>query len=204
MKGEIMKKLLWMVSLAMFGINLNALANDSVIKLPQPNMTGGMPLMEAIDNRHTERSFGLKEIDNQVLSEILYCAWGVSHDGKRTIPTSMNKQNLEVYVIKADGAWLYDGKENTLTQVSKEDLRPFFNQQDYMKNVPLNLLYVGTDAKNSPMHAGSAYQNVGLYAASRGLNNVVRGYFDKKGVAKALNLKEEEVLVSQALGWPNN
>ena len=200
-----MKKLFWMVSLAMFGINLNALANDSVIKLPQPNMTGGMPLMEAIDNRHTERSFGLKEIDNQVLSEILYCAWGVSHDGKRTIPTSMNKQNLEVYVIKADGAWLYDGKENTLTQVSKEDLRPFFNQQDYMKNVPLNLLYVGTDAKNSPMHAGSAYQNVGLYAASRGLNNVVRGYFDKKGVAKALNLKEEEeVLVSQALGWPNN
>ena len=52
------------------------------------------------------------------------------------------------------------------------------------------------------MHAGSAYQNVGLYAASKGMHSVVRGYFDNDRVAKALNLENgERAIVSQAIGW---
>ena len=75
--------------------------------------------------------------------------------------------------------------------------------QDFVKGVPLILVYVGTDAKNSPLHAGSAYQNVGLYAASVGLNNVVRGYFDRNAAAKALQLlPNEQVIISQVVGWP--
>ena len=53
------------------------------------------------------------------------------------------------------------------------------------------------------MHAGSAYQNVGLYCANKGLNNVVRGYFDKDELAKALSLCEnQKIVISQAIGWP--
>ena len=72
-----------------------------------------------------------------------------------------------------------------------------------MKNVPLVLIYTGSKDEDYPaMHAGSAYQNVGLYAASRGLGAVVRGYFDKEAVAKALNLPNSEaVIISQATGW---
>ena len=136
------------------------------------------------------------------LSEILWVAFGISHDGKRTIPTAMNQQNLKVYVVRNDGAWLYDAAENSLTQVTAENLQPLFATQDFMKDVPVNLVYVGSDEKYSPMHAGSAYQNVGLYAASKGMHSVVRGYFDNDRVTKALNLENgERAIVSQAIGW---
>lgn len=177
-------------------------AQQTVKKLPAPQTAGGVPLMEAIQNRHSGREFSAEKIDDQTLSDILYAAWGISHDGKRTIPTSMNKQNLAVYVIQPDGAWLYDAAGHQLQQVTAKDIRPLFNQQDFMADAQLTLVFTGTDPKNSPMHAGSAYQNVGLYAASRGLNNVVRGWFDRDGVARELGLKPEEVIISQTLGWP--
>ena len=77
-----------------------------------------------------------------------------------------------------------------------------FATQDFVEKAPLTLLYTGSDSKNSPMHAGSAYQNVGLYCTSKGLNNVVRGYFDYEEVQKELNLPEDEkVIISQTIGW---
>lgn len=171
-------------------------------KLPQPIITGGKPLMETLSARKTERTFSKKAIDDQTLSEILWSAWGISHDGKRTIPTSMNKQNLKVYALKVDGVWRYNAENNTLEQISKQDMRPLFATQDFVKTAPLTLLYTGTDIKNSPLHAGSAYQNVGLYCASKGLNNVVRGYFDYEQVEKALKFPtEEKAIISQTIGW---
>ena len=170
--------------------------------LPSPILSGGKPLMETIALRKSERTFSNKEIDTQTLSNILWSAWGISHDGKRTIPTSMNKQNLKVYVIKSDGVWLYNAHNNSLEAISSKDIRPLFATQDFVKTAPLTLLYTGTDEKNSPLHAGSAYQNVGLYCASQGLNNVVRGYFDHEQVEKSLNFpQEEKAIISQTIGW---
>ena len=171
-------------------------------KLPQPVITGGKPLMEVIASRKTERTYSEKTIDEQTLSEILWSAWGISHDDKRTIPTSRNKQDLKVYALKSDGVWLYNAQKNILELVSNKDIRKLFATQDFVDTAPLTLLYTGSDSKNSPMHAGSAYQNVGLYCASKGLNNVVRGYFDYEQVQKELNLPEDEkVIISQTIGW---
>lgn len=177
-------------------------AQQTTVKLPAPDTTGGKPLMQTLSQRHSAREFSPRAIDNQTLSEILWSAWGISHDGKRTIPTSMNKQNLNVYVLKQDGTWLYDAKNNQLQPVNSQDFRPYLAQQDYVMDAPLTLVFTGSDPKNSPLHAGSAYQNVGLYCASKGLNNVVRAYFDHEKLKKALNLKGgEDVIVSQTIGW---
>ena len=171
-------------------------------ELPHPILTGGKPLMEAIALRKSERTFSKKNIDAQTLSEILWSAWGISHDGKRTIPTSMNKQNLKVYVFKSDGVWLYNATNNSLESIIHNDKRSLFATQDFVKSAPLTLLYTGTDSKNSPLHAGSSYQNVGLYCASKGLNNVVRGYFDRELIEQSLNLPpEEKAIISQTIGW---
>lgn len=194
------KKVFSMV-LALFCVVSSARAEDVVKKLPAPVITGGKPVMDVISERKTDRTFTNKAIDDQTLSDLLYTAWGVSHDGKRTIPTARNKQEMNVYVVQADGVWLYDGPNNSLKQVSADNILPFFASQDFMKDVPLVLVYTDSDEKYGAMHAGSAYQNVGLYAAYRNLHNVVRGMFDKEAVAKALNLKPDEVLISQAIGW---
>ena len=174
----------------------------TVQKLPKPIITGGKPLMEVIASRKTERTYSKKTIDEQTLSEILWSAWGISHEDKRTIPTSRNKQNLKVYAIKADGVWLYNAEKNTLELVSNKDMRKLFATQEFVEAAPLTLLYTGSDSKNSPMHAGSAYQNVGLYCTSKGLNNVVRGYFDYEQAQKELNLpQDEKIIISQTIGW---
>lgn len=171
-------------------------------KLPAPVLTSGKPLMQTLNERRSVREFSSRPIDNQTLGEILWAAWGISHGGKHTIPTSMNKQDLKLYVVKADGAWIYTPQKHSLSRITDQDLRPILATQDYVKDAPLNLIYTGNDKKNSPLHAGSAYQNVGLYAASRGLNNVVRGYFDRNAVHKALELPVgEDVIISQTIGW---
>lgn len=173
-------------------------------KLPEPDKTGGMPLMQTLSERKTTRQFSDKAIDDQTLSEILWSAYGVNRaNGLRTIPTAMNQKNMEVYVFKADGIWRYDADNNSLLPVSDKNMLSLFSSQDYMKDVPLVLVYTGSRNEDYPaMHAGSAYQNVGLYAASKGMANVVRGYFEKEPVNRALQLSQDKTaIVSQAVGW---
>ena len=115
----------------------------------------------------------------------------------------MNQKELEIYIADKNGVWVYDADNNALQQISDENILKAFSSQEYMENAPLVLIYTGNKESNYvEMHAGSAYQNVGLYAASAGLNNVVRGYFDKEQVAKLIKLPEnKKVIITQAIGW---
>ncbi|MBP3546378.1 MAG: SagB/ThcOx family dehydrogenase [Alphaproteobacteria bacterium] len=173
-------------------------------QLPQPDKSGGLPLMEALQQRRSGKFFIKKDIDDKVLSNILWAAYGVNdNEGRRTIPTAMNQKELEIYIADKNGVWVYDADNNALQQISDENILKAFSSQEYMENAPLVLIYTGNKESNYvEMHAGSAYQNVGLYAASAGLNNVVRGYFDKEQVAKLIKLPEnKKVIITQAIGW---
>ena len=82
------------------------------IKLPQPQTEGGMPLMEALKNRKTSRSYSSKELPDQVLSNLLWAAFGINRpDGKRTAPSAMNWQEIDIYVSMAKGLYLYNAKD---------------------------------------------------------------------------------------------
>ena len=174
--------------------------------LPKPNMVGGKTLMQSLQERRTAREFGRRAVNEQTLADMLWAAVGVNRqDGKRTIPTARDSQDLSVYVMKYDGVWLYDAKAHKLIQVSDKDLRSLMATQEFAQDAALDLVFVSTNENPmyGAMHAGSAYQNVGLYCADKGLNNVVRGLFDKEAVAKELKLDENQyVVVSQAIGWP--
>lgn len=184
-------------------MTFDAFAQEAV-KLPAPDLTGGMPLMQAMKERKTERAFSTEALDNQTLSDILWAAWGYNRLDKRTIPTARNRQNMEVYVLKADGAFRYDARANSLIPVTAQDLRPLAAKQDFVLNAPVTLLFVADeDDKYAGMHAGSAYQNVGLYCASKGLYNVVRGMIDRDALAKALGIEDEDdIIISQTVGKP--
>ncbi len=203
-----MKKMKYFLGLVLAGaVSSQALAQEAVTQaLPQPNIFGGIAVMEALNNRHSGKSFGLNTLDNQTLSEILWAAWGVNRDdGKRTVPTAMNRQDMQVYVIQSDGAWLYNAPDNNLQQVTNKDLRGYLQTQDYTDNAPLFLLYTTTGDPadmNTAMQAGSMYQNVALYCAARGLNNVVRGYYQKEDLAAALGIDADTVIISQVVGYP--
>ncbi|MDR1080398.1 MAG: SagB/ThcOx family dehydrogenase [Deltaproteobacteria bacterium] len=173
-----------------------AMAQDT-IQLPAVEKTGGMPLLEALAARHSERGIKEDALSEKQLSEILWSAFGVNRDdGKRVIPTARGKNELAVYAVLTTGVYLYDPAKNVLTLELAGD-----HTADYEKS-PLTLLFAAPDNVVGGLHAGSAYQGAGLYCASAGLANVVKG-------TGADNLKGQlklpdgfEVLVVQLIGLP--
>ncbi|MDR2337147.1 MAG: SagB/ThcOx family dehydrogenase [Deltaproteobacteria bacterium] len=185
--------------MSIFTLNSNA---AETIKLPTPDKTGGKPLMQVLDKRVSTRDYSAKALDDKTLSDILWAAYGVNIKGTRTIPTANNKKNLKVYALLASGVWFYDSEKHQLEQVQNEDLRPVFAKQDFVKTAPLTLVYVGSDKKYSALHAGSSYQNVGLYAASKGLAAVVRNLYDDAEVNQAMKLTGDDfVITTITVGW---
>jgi hypothetical protein len=117
--------------------------------------------------------------------------------------------NLDVYVIRKDGAFLYDAPANNLIAITDKNLYPYFAKQDFIDKTSFVLVYVAKEEdKNTGydmafLHAGSSYQNVAVYCAENGIKNVVRGYFDNsKDLKKELKLdKKAKILISQAVGY---
>lgn len=185
------------------------------IKLPAPEMKGGKPLMEALKERKTVREFSDKKIAVQVLSNLLWAAGGINRpDGKRTAPSALNKQEIDIYAALSDGLYLYDAKQNLLKMIFAEDIRPLTGSQPFVKDVPLNLIYVADISKlgNTPekdvylyigADTGFISQNVYLFCASEGLATVVRDYVDKPALEKKMNLqKNQKVILAQSVGYP--
>jgi nitroreductase len=186
------------------------------VKLPPPQTDGGKPLMQALKARQSAREFGTDKLTPQVLSNLLWAAWGVNRpDGHRTAPSASNKQEIDVYVTLPDAAYVYDAKANQLTPVAAGDLRGATGTQPFPATAALNLVYVADTSKvarpasdpqqamNIGADAGFIAANAYLYCASEGLATVVRASIDKPALAKALRLKEAQVIVlAQSVGYP--
>jgi len=191
----------------MIGVLMTGLVATSVwaadIKLPAPDKSNKTTLIGALENRHSDREFANKAIDEKTLSTLLWVAYGINRpDGKRTIPTALDKKDLNIYVFNKDGIWLYDAPTNTLKQQVKGNHLGLFQKQEYMATVPVVLVYTGSTEEYAVMHAGSAYQNVELFAAANNMASIVRGYFDHDKVAEVLALPAgQRVIISQAIGW---
>lgn len=186
------------------------------MKLPEPQMTGGMPLMEALKNRHTAREFSSEKISMQVLSNLLWAAWGINRpgEGKRTAPSGMDRQEIEVYVSKDDGLFLYDAQNHSLLRILSEDIRTLTGTQEYVGDAALNIIYVadyskfGDRAQDLNVIAASTTsgfigQNVYLFCASEGLATVFRGRIDKEALAKKMGLRQNQgITYCQSVGYP--
>ncbi|HYW44229.1 MAG TPA: nitroreductase family protein [Bryobacteraceae bacterium] len=82
------------------------------IVLPAPQTSGGKPLMQALKERKSTREFSPEKLSPR-LSNLLWAAWGINReDGRRTAPSASNRQEIDIYVVTADGAYVYDAKGN--------------------------------------------------------------------------------------------
>ncbi|HMM03913.1 MAG: SagB/ThcOx family dehydrogenase [Prevotella sp.] len=176
------------------------------IELVPPTKTGGKPLMEALNDRQSHRNFEYKDLPAQTLSDLLWAAYGFNREDKRTVPSSQNKQEVDVYVMLSSGIYFYDAKANKLVLKEKGDFRAALGQPNISENASLSLIYVINLDKNSRdaglMDAGFSIQNVYLYCASAGLGSVARGSFKRPDVHNALKLTDkQEVALVQAVGF---
>ena len=174
-------------------------------KLPEPDLNKSSDsLLQIINSRQSGRSYNTdKRVDDETLSQILWSARGVNQYGKITIPTARNNQDLKVFVLDGKGAWLYNAKANQLEKVSNKNMLPYLaEKQDFILNAPVHLVYTSSDKKWGFAHAGSAYQNVYLFATAQGLSTVIRGLPNDTEMAKALNLAPDEFTIAhQPIGY---
>lgn len=192
-----------------------AAQDAEIIKLPAPRMTGGKPLLDCLKARQSGRDFGTEKLSPQVLSNLLWAAYGINRpdNGRRTAPSAQNWQDIDLYAATADGLFLYLPKEHALQKVLAEDIRGATGTQDFVKVAPLDLVYVSNYAKipagtdedkrfHSGAHTGFISQNVYLFCASEGLITVVRGLVDREATAKTMNLRpEQHITLAQTVGY---
>lgn len=163
------------------------------IKLPAADQSGGKPLMAALKDRKSDRDFGMQALTDQQLADILWAAVGISRpEGTlRTAPTAKNKQDVELYAITAKGVFQYNALEHTLETIALPE-----TDQTGLLGAPLALIYVTpADNRFGPLNVGFCAQNVYLYAASAGLNTVVKGTFPEKELRDILKIGPDKTIV---------
>jgi nitroreductase len=178
------------------------------IQLPKPQITGGMPLMQALAQRQTTRAFQDKPLPLQTLSNLLWAAFGVNRPREvkaglgRTAPSAMNKQEVELDVVLADGVYVYEAEANRLRPVLAGDVRAKISPAA-AAHAAVTIAYVA-DAKldYAQVDTGFIGQNVYLFAASEGLNAWFYA-FHSQDVAAILKLPEgRKPLYGQSVGYP--
>ncbi len=186
------------------------------IQLLAPQPSGGSSLMQLLWKRKSSREFSSKPLPIEILSNLLWAGFGINRpDGKRTAPSARNWQDMDIYVILPEGLYLFDAKANQLKLVLGEDLRGLAGTQPYVKEAPVNLIYVSDYAKMgnqtpneakilfSGAHAGFISENVYLYCASEGLATVVRALIDIPALSKAMKLRpDQKIILAQSVGYP--
>jgi len=220
MEKNIMKKTIFAtlaMVMAVFIYSVTVCAEEiKPIKLLPPQTEGGKPLMQALKDRKSMRAFSPKELPSQMLSNLLWAASGINRPetGGRTAPTARNMQEIDIYVVKAEGIYLFDTKANELIPVLAGDMRSLTGKQDFVKSAPINLVYVsdlskmaGMPAQDADLYAamdtGFISENVYLYCASSDLATVVRGWVDKTELAKKMKLRpDQRVVLAQTVGYP--
>ncbi len=186
------------------------------IVLPPPQTTGTVSLLQALRARRSTREFSSRPLPLDVLSTLLWSAFGVNRpdSGGRTAPSAHNWQEIEVFAALPDGAYRYAAREHALHLVAAGDLRAATGLQDFVGTAPLNLVYAADFGKMgdasaedrtfyASADAGFVAQNVYLYCAAAGLACVVRGLVDRRKLAPALQLRtDQRIVLAQTVGYP--
>jgi len=202
-----MKKTWIFIMATMLSLSINA----QDIQLVLPQTAGGMPLMEALSNRQTNRDFTQQELTPQQLSSLLWAAAGVNRpDGRRTAPTARNAQQIEIYVLNKEGAYLYLPQEHALKLIVAGDHRKSGASQERFQDCPLMLIFVanydkmeGFSEESRAMFGGTdtgyISQNVYLYCAQEGLATCALGSIHRDKLQELLGYNGKAIL-GQSVG----
>ncbi len=194
-------------------ISLFSYAADP-IQRPSPQMEGGKPLMQALKDRMSTRSFSEEKLPMQTLSNLLWAGFGINRpDGKRTAPSAKNWQEIDIYVASPDGLFLWDPQKNVLNPILSKDVRAMTGTQSYVKDAAVNLVYVADYTKTTGAgtdrdiwvgaDTGVISQNVYLFCASEGLATVIRALIDREALSKEMKLKpDQKIMFAQSVGYP--
>ncbi len=176
------------------------------IILSPPDTNRGLPVMKALQRRASTRQFDTTNLNQQDLSDLLWAANGINRpqSGKRTAPSALNAQDIDVYVVLKKGIYLYNAADHTLQPVVKGDHRQLFAGRNPEEQIAPVICLLVSDLSRFPtgdesMHmvwaaedAGIVSQNISLFCASVGLATRPRANMPVEIVRQLLNLKKSQ------------
>lgn len=210
-------KQLTFLFVSLFVINTINAQKMNGIKLNAPDKSRGTSVMQALASRQSARAYADKALSIQDLSDLVWAANGINRpeSGKRTAPSALNAQDIDIYVCMKEGTYFYDAAKNELTPVAPGDHRPLVAaQQDFLNNAPVFLVLVADisrfekgDEKTklimSAYDAGIVSQNINLFCASNGLATVPRASMDIPKLKTILKLSpSQHPLMNNPVGYP--
>ena len=211
-----MKNILTIACVAILLTATSCKAQDNIL-LPKPSMDNKVTLMQALENRHSTREYADKQIPDDVLSTVLWAACGINRpgEGKITAPSAINAQDIQVYVVRQDGAYLYQPKDNSLEKVSSKDLRAAVaGRQSFAADAPVSLVLVSNhnkfpqqmprEAKTrmGVVDAGYISENICLACSALELNTIPRMTMDTEALKKELGLDDNyDLVLNSQIGY---
>jgi hypothetical protein len=214
-------------SASSYSSHMTHLQGLQAIVLPQPEHDGGKSILASLLERKTTRTISSKKLPIQVISNLLWAAFGVNRDiagfGKkgRTAPSASNSQEIDLYVALPGGVYIYEATKHNLLPVAEGDFRVRSGRRS-AATAPLNIFYIvditrydlgpsqpdraigDPEVQKSYYYTDTGFiaQNVYLFAASFGLAAWFHNC-DKENTVREFNLKPtQRVLFAQSVGYP--
>lgn len=188
--------------------------NQKIIELPKIEEGMEVPLREALMNRRTVRELTEEELPIEVVSNLLWSAYGFNRpkEGKRVVPSAVNVQEFDVYLFTKEGVYQYDARKNTLILVTTGDHRAEISKQKHFAIAPVSVVLVAnydrmTNFKEesdrdfyAAVDCGYISQNIYLFCAASKLGTVACGGIDRDTIHKILNIKNGRALLAHPVG----
>jgi len=174
------------------------------ITLPPPGIIDDI-LEKTIHRRMSVREFTQEPISDQDLSTILWHAYGVLDEGKRTVHLLGDMPAVQIYVVREDGVFSYDPENHSLILYKGGD---YTGSVGWQYDAPLLLGLVWNITRNSDENLAAAEiggigQNVYFVANALNLGTVTTGTYPSP-MERFVGLPDEEVgRIVMYLGHPS-
>ena len=199
-----MKKVIFYFCFALAASNLFAQATKTIALNP-PDTSGGLPVMKALKLRASATKYDTAKRLKFRISHGRWAANGVNRpaSSKRTAPSAINAQDIDVYVVMKTGAYLYDAPKHILTLVAEGYCASCACRSRWMALLPCFACWYPifrglAEGLILPAWCGLlkmpefVSQNISLFCASENMSTRVRATMDIMKLREVLRLKDSQ------------
>lgn len=185
------------------------------LELPPVEMGLDAPYRHMLDKRRTVRDLSEEELPMEMLSSLLWSAYGFNRpeEQKRVVPSAVNAQEFDIYVFTHEGIFFYNAEKNILEMVTAGDHRAKISSQKHFAIAPVSIVMVANYDRMTmfkekeirdfyaAVDAGYISQDIYLFCSANDLGTVACGGIDREFLQKAIGFKNGRAILAHPVGY---